>query len=232
MRGLKAPAYEAMDDLALANLARRGDGAAGRVVLGRNNQRLHRAAWSILKNRAEAGEAVQDGYLKAFAALDGFNGECAFGAWLTRMVINEALGRRRTAERRRRRLEARGVALLDDYRDVPMESPSAPDAADMTLMGRWMAGLLEGAISRLPEPCRTVFILREVNELTLEDTALALGVSEETVKTRQFRARRRLRDDLGPELKAALTETFQFAGADCAALTERVLEKLEELSSP
>lgn len=226
MQDVKAPAYEQMDDLALAERARKGDGAAARAVLGRNNQRLYRAAWSILKNRAEAEEAVQDAWLNAFAALDGFHGECAFSTWLTRIVINQALGRRRTADRRRRQLEACGVSLLDDYREALMEGPSAPEAADLALMRRQVARLLEGAIARLPEPFRTVFILREVNELSVEDTALALGVAEETVKTRLFRARRRLRDDLGPELKAGLSETFQFAGGDCAALTERVLQKL------
>jgi RNA polymerase sigma-70 factor (ECF subfamily) len=93
-------------------------------------------------------------------------------------------------------------------------------------MRRQTARLLEAAISRLPEPFRAVFVLREVNELSVEETAEALGVPEETVKTRLFRARRRLREELGPELKASLSETLPFAGRDCAALTERVLEKL------
>lgn len=226
MPALKAPAYEEMDDLALAELARRGDAAAARLVLSRNNQRLYRTAFSILKNRAEAEEAVQDAYLKAFAALDRFHGECAFSTWVTRIVINEALGRRRADERRRRQLETRGVSLLDDYREALMPDRNAQDAADVALARRQTAQLLEGAISRLPEPFRTVFVLRDVNELSVEETAELLGVPEETVKTRLFRARRRLREDLGPELKASLSETFLFAGQDCAALTERVLEKL------
>jgi RNA polymerase sigma-70 factor (ECF subfamily) len=179
-----------------------------------------------LKDKAEAEEAVQDAYLKAFAALEGFHGECAFSTWLTRIVINEALGRRRVTERRRRHLETCGVSLLDDYREALMPDRTLQNAADAALMRRQTARLLETAISRLPEPFRTVFVLRDVNELSVEETAEALGVPPETVKTRLFRARRRLREGLDPELKTALSETFPFAGESCAALTERVLEKL------
>ena len=226
MTAQSALAPDDLDDFTLAGLARGGDAAAARLLLTRNNQRLYRTCWSVLKDRAEAEEAVQDAYLKAFAALDGFHGECAFSTWLTRIAINEALGRRRTSQRRRRRLEDSGVSLLDDYREALMPGRAGEEAADAALARRQIARLLEGAISRLPEPFRTVFILREVNELSVEDAATALGVPPETVKTRLFRARRRLREDLGPEVKSSLSEAFLFAGADCAALTEQVLEKL------
>jgi RNA polymerase sigma-70 factor (ECF subfamily) len=226
MPALTSPALEQIDDATLAGRARDGDAAAARTVITRNNQRLYRAAFAILKDKAEAEEAVQEGYLKAFAALDSFQGESAFSTWLTRIVINEALGRRRSAQRHRRQLEDRGVALMDDYREALMSSRETPEPADAAVIRRQVAGLLEGAISRLPDAFRTVFVLREVNELSVEETAEALGLAEQTVKTRLFRARRRLRDDLGPELKSALSETFQFAGRDCAGLTDRVLERL------
>ena len=224
MTAIKSADPSGIDDLELARSARSGDAAAARALTTRHNQRLYRTAFSILKDRAEAEEAVQEAYLKAFSSLDGFQGLSAFGTWLTRITVNEALGRRRSRERRRRRLEDRGVALIEDYREALM--PDARDDADETLMRRQMAGLLEGAIARLPEPFRTVFVLREVNELSAEDTAAALGVGVATVKTRLFRARRRLREDLGPQLKSGLAETFVFAGADCAALTEKVLQRL------
>ena len=116
------------------------------------------------------------------------------------------------------------MSLIEDYREALM--PDAREDADEALMRRQVAGLLEGAIARLPEPFRTVFVLREVNELSAEETAEALGIGVPTVKTRLFRARRRLREDLGPQLKSSLAETFVFCGADCAALTEKVLERL------
>ena len=118
------------------------------------------------------------------------------------------------------------MSLIEDYREALMPDARHDVGADEELMRRQMARMLEGAIARLPEPFRTVFVLREVNELSTEETAEALGVGVATVKTRLFRARRRLREDLGPQLKSSLAETFVFCGADCAALTEKVLERL------
>lgn len=224
MAALQAIDHQGLGDVELMVLARQGDAMAARVVTTRNNQRLYRAAFSILKDRPEAEEAVQEAYLKAFAAFDSFNGQSTFSTWLTRITVNEALGRRRSRERHRRRLEDRGVSLIEDYREALM--PDAREDADEALMRRQVAGLLEGAIARLPEPFRTVFVLREVNELSAEETAEALGIGVPTVKTRLFRARRRLREDLGPQLKSSLAETFVFAGMDCAALTEKVLARL------
>lgn len=95
-------------------------------------------------------------------------------------------------------------------------------------MRRQIAKLLETAIARLPDTFRPVFVLREVEGLSVEDTAEALQIPEETVKTRLFRARRRLQKELDPELCGALSETFPFAGADCEAMTEKVLASLLE----
>ncbi len=226
MAALNAIDHQALDDAELARLTRGGDAAAARVLTTRHNQRLFRTAFSILKDRAEAEEAVQDAYLKALAALDSFQGQSAFSTWLTRIAVNEALGRRRSRERRRRHLENRGVSLIEDYREALMSDARDAPPADDALIRQQMAGLLEGAITRLPEPFRTVFVLREVNELSVEETAEALGIQAQTVKTRLFRARRRLREDLGPQLKAGLAETFVYCGADCAALTEKVLDRL------
>src|SRR6476469_10939524 len=91
-------------DLELASRIAARDAAAVRLVTGRNNQRLFRAAWSILKDRSEAEEAVQDGYLKAFNAIGTFAGKSSLSTWLTRIVVNEALSRRSKAQRRSRLL--------------------------------------------------------------------------------------------------------------------------------
>ena len=110
--------YEQLSDIELAALVVRRDATAVRLITRRNNQRLYRAAWSVLKNRAEAEEAVQDGYLKAFAAIDSFAGNSSLSTWLTRIVINEALGRQRVAQRRLRLLHQQSVAVIDDYREA------------------------------------------------------------------------------------------------------------------
>ncbi len=217
--------YRSIDDAELARLCAGRDADAVRHVLASNNQRLFRAAWSILKDRAEAEEAVQAAYVSAFSSMDRFEGRSSLSTWLTRIVVNEALGRLRSERRRRARLEAEGVPVLDTYRERLMagSETAPPDAA---VAREQLRRLLEHAIAQMPEIFRTVFVLREVEGLSVEATAEALDIPAATVKTRFLRARKRLQESLAPEVHDALTGTFPFAGADCAALTERVLRTL------
>jgi RNA polymerase sigma-70 factor, ECF subfamily len=214
--------YATLSDSELASRIAAREIAAVRLVTGRNNQRLYRTAWSILKDRSEAEEAVQDGYLKAFDAIETFAGRSSLSTWLTRIVVNEALSRRTRAQRRSRLLNQESVLVLEEYREKLMAG-SVTQSPEKVLMRRQIAKLLETAIARLPDTFRPVFVLREIEGLSVEDTAEALQIPEETVKTRLFRARRRLQKELDPELCGALSETFPFAGADCEALTNRVL---------
>lgn len=216
--------HTTLSDLELASRIAATDVAAVRLVTGRNNQRLYRTAWSILKDRSEAEEAVQDGYMKAFNAIKTFAGSSSLSTWLTRIVVNEALDRRRRAQKRSRMLNQESVLVLEEYREKLMAG-SHSHSPEKILMRRQIAKLLETAIARLPDTFRPVFVLREIEGLSVEDTAEALQIPEETVKTRLFRARRRLQKELDPELCGALSETFPFAGADCEAMTERVLTK-------
>ena len=217
--------YAALGDLELARLCGQRDAQAVRHLLGANNQRLFRAAWSILGNRSEAEEAVQAGYVAAFGAIDSFAGRSSLSTWLTRIVINEALGRLRSQRRRRSWLEAEGVPVLDTYRDKLMRGSEAP-APDAALAREQLRLLIEHAVGDLPEAFRSVFVLREVEGFSVEETAEALGIPAATVKTRLLRARRKLQDALAPEVRGALTGTFPFAGADCVAMTGRVLGAL------
>lgn len=217
--------FARLDDVALARLCANRDREAVRHVITSNNQRLFRAAWSILKNHAEAEEAVQAAYLSAFANIGSFEGRSALSTWLTRIVINEALGRARAEQRRRTRLEQEGVAVLDAYREN-LARGSEADSPDASVAREQIRRLLERAVGELPEIFRTVFVLREVEGLSSEETADVLGIPLATVKTRLLRARRRLQQMLEPELGGVLSGTFPFAGNDCAALTERVLDQL------
>jgi RNA polymerase sigma-70 factor (ECF subfamily) len=218
--------YSALGDAELARLCASRDRGAITHVITSNNQRLFRAAWSILSNRAEAEECVQAAYLSGFAAIGTFEGRSALSTWLTRIVINEALGRRRAEERRRRHLERKGVAVLDDYREVLMRGSEA-DTPEVAVAREQIRKLLEQAVAGLPDAFRTVFVLREIEGLSSEETAAILDVPVATVKTRLFRGRRKLQEMLAPELGSALTGTFPFAGSDCAALTERVLKAMD-----
>jgi len=225
MRGQPAIDYRGIPDAELARLCGSRDRGAIQHVIAANNQRLFRTAWSILKNRSEAEEAVQSAYLHAFASIASFEGRSALSTWLTRIVANEALGRRRAAERRRRHLEQEGVAVIDTYRETLMRGSQA-EGADVAVARGEIRKLLEHAVAALPDAFRTVFVLREVEGLSSEETAEILDVPVATVKTRLFRSRRRLQEMLAPELGTVLSGTFPFAGNDCAALTERVLAAL------
>lgn len=218
--------YAAIPDVDLARLCAGRDREAVRHVLTANNQRLFRTAWSILRDRSEAEEAVQAAYVSAFSAIDGFEGRSSLSTWLTRIVVNEALGRVRSERRRRARLEADGVPVLDTYREKLMAG-SEPVPPDASVAREQLRLLMEHAIGELPDPFRTVFVLREIEGLSVEETGEALGIAPATVKTRLFRARHKLQEALAPEVRNSLNGTFPFAGADCAALTERVLKQLD-----
>ena len=218
--------YAALPELELAGLLARRDPEAVRVITRRSNQRLFRAAWAILKNRAEAEDAVQSAYLNAFAAIGEFEGRSSLSTWLTRIVVNEALGRARAARRRAAHLDAGSVADIDHYREKLMQGSATHDRPDGEFARAQVRRLLEAAVARLPTEFRTVSVLREIEEMSVEDTAQVLDILPATVKTRLLRARLRLREDLAPEVRATLDGAFPFAGADCAAMTGRVLEEL------
>jgi RNA polymerase sigma-70 factor (ECF subfamily) len=225
MTALHGTAAGALDDLALAQRCAARESAAIRQVVTVNNQRLFRAAWTVLKDRAEAEEAVQSGYLKAFAHIGEFGGRSSLSTWLTRIVINEALGRLRSSRRRQSQLEKQGVAVLDEYRDTLMRG-SQPESPDSELARSQLRLMIERAVAALPDAFRAVFVLREVEGLSVEETAEVLDIPPATVKTRLLRARRRLQELLAPDIRSALTGAFPFAGADCEAMTARILSSL------
>ena len=226
MTAATARNVETLSDSEIAQLCAARDKPALRHVITNNNQRLFRTAWSILKDRGEAEEAVQAAYLSAFSHIDGFAGRSSLSTWLTRIVINEALGRLRARRRRRAQLEADGVTMLDHYRET-LARGSEPSPPDALVAREQLRQLLEQAIGGLPESFRTVFVLRAIEGLTVEETSEVLQIATSTVKTRFLRARRKLQESLDPQVRTALLGTFPFAGADCAALTERVLAAMD-----
>ena len=215
--------YESLDDPELARRLALRDPVAVRLVTLRNNQRLFRAAWSILKNRAEAEDAVQSAYLRAFAAIASFEGRSSLSTWLTRIAINEALGRQRANRRRQSYLNENSVVDIDEYRGKLMRG-STSDQADAEVAREQLRSMLEEAIGRLPDAFRLVFVLREIEGLSIEQVSEALGILPATVKTRHLRAKRRLQQDLAPDVRTALDGAFPFAGPDCAAMTERIVD--------
>jgi RNA polymerase sigma-70 factor (ECF subfamily) len=208
-------------------MARARSEAAVREIVRRYNQRLFRAARSIVRGDAEAEDVVQAGYVRAFTHLDGFRGEAAFSTWLTRIVLNEALGR----VRRRRQttgLEAIEAAQIGGGAQI-IQFPLLQDHPDpeTAMSRREVRELLEQAIDRLPDGFRAVFVLRDVEGLSAEETAEQLGIRPETVNTRLFRARRQLRERLAEQLMPALGALFPFDGARCVHMADRVVADLK-----
>ena len=218
--------YTELPELELAGLLAARDPEAVRLITGRNNQRLYRTAWSILKNRAEAEDAVQSAYLNAFAAIEQFEGRSLLSTWLTRIVVNEAFGRVRAVRRRAAQLDASSIVDLDHYRETLMQGSATYDRPDGALAREQVRLMLEAAVAKLPQEFRTVFVLREIEGMSVEETAETLDLVPATVKTRLLRARLRLREVLAPEVRATLEGAFPFAGADCAAITGRVIAAL------
>lgn len=220
-------ALDALDDTELVALARQGDACAFRAIIQRHNRRLYRVARGILRDDGEAEDAVQEAYLRGFAALSRFRGEANLSTWLTRIVLNEALGRLR---RQRPSVE---LSVLDAPQEltggrvIPFPSmATAQDDPERSAARREIRRLLEKAVDELPEPFRVVFVMRDIEEMSVEETALNLGLRPETVRTRLHRARRLLRQALHEKLASALTDVFPFAGARCERIAEAVLAKL------
>ena len=219
--------YAAMPDTALARCCAAGDGAAVRHLVVANNQRLFRAAWSILRNRDEAEDALQSAYAKALAAIGTFEGRSSLTTWLTRIAINEALARKRAQKRRHKYLEAKGVQVLETYREQLAKGSAAP-SPEAEAAREQLRAMLEQAIAKLPESFRTVFVLHEIEGVSVDEAALVLDIPTGTVKTRLMRARLKLQQALAPDVRRALTGTFPFAGADCARLTDEVMRAYAE----
>ncbi|MBS0276025.1 MAG: sigma-70 family RNA polymerase sigma factor, partial [Proteobacteria bacterium] len=159
---LAAPDYERLNDAELAARFAAKDPIAVRLITTRNNQRLYRTAWSIVKNRAEAEEVVQETYLRALGAIAKFEGRSSLSTWLTRIAINEALTRRRSAQRRANALNEKSVLVMDEYREKLLGSPERRLSPEAELARKQLRSLLETAVADLPDNFRTVFVLREI----------------------------------------------------------------------
>ncbi len=222
-------APERETDAGLAARAAAGDARAFETIMRRNNQLLFRTARSILKNDEEAEDAVQEAYVHAYRALGGFRADAKLSTWLARIVANEALGRLR-----RRGADVIPLDTVTDAGAAPMDSVTdhAPNAQPEHAAERaQVRKLIEARIDMLPDAFRTVFMLRAVQELTVEETAAALNIPEATVRTRFFRARSLMREGLSRDLDMAREDAFAFDGARCDRIVATVLERLKNLQA-
>lgn len=217
---------ERLDDWTLVERARNRDEAAVRLIMQRYNRRLYRVARSVLGDEAEAEDVVQETYVRAFTHLDGFRGEAQLSTWLTRIALNDALSRLR---RRRHTVGLKDIDAIDDQGEARViYLPSARQDSDPEIAAARaeVRRQLERAMDQLPDPFRMVFVLRDIEEMSTEETAAHLGLRPETVKTRLHRARRLLRQSLDSVLSSAISDVFPCAGTRCARITDAVLHRL------
>lgn len=206
------PASSPADDRVIAEVMR-GNREMFEVIVRRYNQQLFRIGLSYLRQPERVEDAMQNAYLKAFLHLRSFQGSSSFSTWLTRIMINECL-------MLIRRQKKAGIVLDDEASQLVETIPSHPSARSQTHLNE-MKALIESAVASLPEKQRVVFILREVQHLSTEETASCLGISVESVKVRLHRARALLKEHLLQS--AAGLELFPYRANRCNALTARVM---------
>jgi len=200
-----------------------GDEAAFETIMRRYNRLLFRTARSIVKSDAEAEDALQEAYLRAWRALGTFRSDARLSTWLVRIVANEALGRLRRKEAQVIPLEAAMTSTEPAIQASLTDEPD--DRPDRHAMRAQLRKLLETRIDGLPDVFRTVFMLRAVEEMTVEEVAEALAIPEATVRTRFFRARSLLREGLASQIDVTMADAFAFDGARCDRIVANVLTR-------
>lgn len=229
-----ALAKTSSNDLPDIDIARRisaGDCDALRVMMRRYNQTLYRTARSILRDDVEAEDAVQEAYLLAYRAMGGFRGDAKLSTWLVRIVANEAIARVRKRNRRAEVFELNGQTEHEGEAAEVTMNDASPEQPERAVLRAETRRLIETKIDLLPEAFRAVFVLRALEELTVEETAVCLGIPQTTVRTRYFRARSLLREALACEIDSSFENAFAFAGERCDRIVVGVLARLKALQS-
>ena len=211
-------------DHELAALAAAGDARAFEAIMRRHNRLLFRTARSILKSDAETEDVVQDAYLNAWRALHTFRDDAKLSTWLVRIVLNEALQRVRRSGSNVVRFDS-AAPLGEEQAEGTMEADH-DQQPDRVASRAEMRRLMEARIDELPELFRTVFILRAVEEMTVDEVAAALDLPVATVRTRFFRARAQLRASLSRDMDFALEDAFSFEGPRCDRIVMGVVSTI------
>jgi RNA polymerase sigma-70 factor (ECF subfamily) len=211
------------DEYAIARSIAAGDHAAFERLMRRHNRRLYRLARATLRDPTEAEDALQDAYVCAYRSIGKFRGEASLSTWLSRLLLNECFARLRRSARRQN-----VIAIVSPNAPIEFTSMAANESEtpDTELARAQMRDLLERKLDELPENFRTVFVLRSVEEMSVDETAECLGIPEETVRSRHFRAKTMLRESLAQELNLAERDVFQFGGAHCDRVVANVLARL------
>ncbi|MDB5799446.1 MAG: polymerase, sigma-24 subunit, subfamily [Rhodocyclales bacterium] len=215
------------DDAELAARAATGETGAFELMMRRHNRLLFRTARSILKSDSDTQDALQDAYLNAWQALPRFRADAKLSTWLVRIVVNEALGRLR---RRGAQVIPLDTSIAQEHTmEDPVESSAEQNPEEQPermAMRAQTRRLIEARIDMLPDAFRTVFMLRAVEEMSVDEVAAALNIPEATVRSRFFRARGLLREGLSRDVDLAIDGAFSFAGERCDRIVANVMAKI------
>ena len=203
-----------------------GETSVFEIVMRRYNQRLYRVARAILRNDSEAEDVMQDAYVRAYEHLDQLAGRAKFSTWLTRIAVHEALTRQRRG--RYQELEPMSEGDGGDPMDGFASMALNPEEQASNSQIR---SLLEEAVEELPDAYRTVFMLRDVEEMSTTDTANVLEITEENVKVRLHRARALLRKSLYARAGMERKEAFNFHAVRCDRVVKNVFERIKKQAS-
>jgi len=232
MEARSRPELKNATDAGLLAQVAAGSHAAFEVLMRRHNQALYRTARSIVRDDAEAEDIVQESYLLAYRNAASFRGDASPATWLTRIVVNEANGRLRRTRRRARIVQLVPGIGPDDPADpgdaggIDADTDNQGARPDEQALRAEARRLIEARIDALPGRLRTVFVLRAVQDLSVEETASLLGIPEATVRSQFFRARAQLREALARDFDHAVETAFTFDGARCDRIVAGVLARL------
>ena len=204
-----------------------GETSMFEIVMRRYNQRLYRVARAILRNDSEAEDVMQDAYVRAYEHLDQFAGRAKFSTWLTRIAVHEALARQRRGNRYQElepMSEGNGRDPMDGFASMALNPEEQASNSQIR-------SLLEEAVEKLPDAYRTVFMLRDVEEMSTTDTANVLEITEENVKVRLHRARALLRKSLYARAGMERKEAFNFHAVRCDRVVKNVFERIKKRAS-
>ena len=212
------PTAAELADETIVDRIRGGDTALYEILVRRHNQRLYRTIRAILRDDRDVEDVMQQAYIDAYMHLDQFRGSARFATWLTRIAVNRAI-RNGQGERRKLSVVARGADA-----DVAIAHTAAPGIdPEHSMYGHELKTVLESIVDDLPDPFRVVFVMREVEGLSTAETAAALDINEDTVKTRLHRAKRLLRDHLDRRLGPAASEIYPFHLSRCDRVVAGVM---------
>jgi RNA polymerase sigma-70 factor, ECF subfamily len=202
---------------------RRGETALFEVLMRRHNRRLFRTVWSVLRNEADAEDILQEAYVAAYRHLDQYRADASFPTWMTRIALNAAFLRKR--QRKQAATRQREQQQEEDAVQNDLEREDSPEEAASR---REYRALLQESVAAMPEMYRTVFVLRAVEDLSTAETAECLGLTEEAVKVRLFRARALLREKLEGQVDDTAREMLAFAGERCDRIVSAVMRRIGE----